>query len=137
VGNAGSPEALATAKLISSGRVSLTVLPSHPTKPGVSGIYQMGTNKVTIYADAFPGGSLEAAAATAHETKHYLQKLTPETYHLGHEVEAYKVEGSIYPDALTNSLSDRVLYNYLRGLSGYSHVPGDPDWMRWQGTQLR
>jgi hypothetical protein len=80
---------------------------------------------------------LEAAAATAHETKHYLQKLTPETYHLGHEVEAYKVEGSIYPDALTNSLSDRVLYNYLRGLSGYSHVPGDPDWMRWQGTQLR
>ena len=71
---AGTPESLATSKLLSTGRVNLNILDTDPSGRGLGGLYEFGSNSVTIYADASSSAE-EAAGYVTHEMTHYMQDL--------------------------------------------------------------
>ena len=77
----GSPEALATAALLKRGRITLDIGPLSGTK---AGWHQFGNNVISIDPSKFATMQRAAGIAT-HETKHFLQKLTPSSYRQIHE----------------------------------------------------
>jgi|GEM_PF-2838452 len=115
----GSPEALATAKLISRGRLNLKIAPTDPLGQGAAGRYFFGTRIITIAADA-AGDTMSAAGFTAHEVRHFLQGITSITYRRVHEFDAY-----LWQRAADQSfnLSDSAIWLHIRSHPVYLNVP--------------
>jgi hypothetical protein len=84
----GSPEALATAKLIKRGDVEVAFKGTDPYGQGAWGRKPWSSNTVEIYLDQVTNPT-QSAGIIAHETKHVLQRTTPSTHLKDHEVEAY------------------------------------------------
>ena len=124
---AGTPESLATAKLISKGKLNLNILPAHPK--GYGGEFNFGTNYVNIYANRFET-SIQAAGYTAHEGTHFIQGLNRSTYHRGHEFDAFRVQGKVDKDHWSQKLTDQELYDEISSLPAYSRTRPDPNWPR-------
>lgn len=115
----GSPEALATSKLISRGRLDLRIAATDPLGQGAAGRYFLGTRRITIAADA-AGGPMSAAGFTAHEARHFLQRITPSTYTRLHEFDAYQWQRAA--DQSFN-LSDSEIWQHIRTHPVYRNVP--------------
>jgi hypothetical protein len=115
----GSPEALATSKLISRGRLNLGVVATDPLGQGAAGRYFFGTRDIVIASDA-AGSPMNAAGFTAHEARHFLQGITANTYGRIHEFDAY-----FWQRAADNSfnLSDEAIWQHIRNHPIYRYVP--------------
>ncbi|MET1257438.1 hypothetical protein [Aliikangiella maris] len=109
---AGTPESLATAKLISKGKVNVKMFDSDPLKQGVGGRYYFGTNNIEIYRSAFTNNNQAAGYAT-HETVHFMQGLTRRNYHRGHEFEAFRAQGAVDKSHFTNSWNNTELTDWI------------------------
>ncbi len=114
----GTPEALATSKLLKRGRVKLEIKQGGPL--GMGGEQPFGTNIARVYAGNVNGvGS--ATSLAGHEAKHVMQSLTPRTYRLRHEFEAYKWQQRIYPEPRFST--DTQIWDYLNNSPLYRNVP--------------
>jgi hypothetical protein len=86
----GSIEARVTEKLLKRGYTELVITNKLPK--GAGGRKPYGTNTLEIHPKVLADPKL-AAGIVAHETKHFLQKLTPYSYSrnpLKYELEAYQ-----------------------------------------------
>lgn len=126
---AGTPESLATAKLISRGRLDVNILATDPSGRGLGGLYRFGSREIEIYGDAF-STPIQAAGYATHETTHFMQGLSRSNYHLGHEFDAFRAQGGVDLGHWTNGLSDAGLYDLLTGHPVYRGVRPDPNWPR-------
>lgn len=117
----GTPESLATAALIKRGTVSVQILPTDPWGQGALGRKPWNSNTVEIYEDTNHTPQ-EAAGVTAHETKHFLQGITPQTYRKCHEVEAFKWQRAA-GDPRFKNLSDANIMHHVNTHPVYAHVP--------------
>lgn len=119
----GSPEALATVKLIQREYVKLRLEPTDIYGQGAAGRQPYGTNEVILSLDKMLDPS-SAAGFAAHETKHVLQKLTPSQYKqdaLNYELEAYRWQRRVDPSfplrddlEVENYLKDSPLYPTIK-----------------------
>jgi hypothetical protein len=126
---ADTPESLATAKLISRGKLEVNILDVDPSGRGLGGLYQFGTKEIDIYGNAFSTPTQAAGYAT-HETTHFMQGLTRSNYNLGHEFDAFRAQGAVDLGHWTNGLSDPKLYDLLGTHPVYRGVRPDPNWPR-------
>jgi hypothetical protein len=126
---AGTPESLATAKLISRGKLDLSILETDPSGRGLGGLYRFGTSEIEIYRSA-SSTPLQAAGYSTHEATHFMQGLNPRNYNLGHEFDAFRAQGTVDAGHWTNSLSDAGLYDLLGSHPVYRGVRPDPSWPR-------
>ncbi|MCG7977025.1 MAG: hypothetical protein AB2652_20135 [Candidatus Thiodiazotropha endolucinida] len=95
-----TPEAQATAKLIKRGNVNLRLEPTDIYGQGAAGRQPYGTNDVILSLDKI-NDPASAAGFAAHETQHFLQKLTPTEYWnnaLKYESEAYRWQRRVDQD---------------------------------------
>ncbi len=116
---ARTPEALATSKLLKRGIIRLKLVPTDPLTKGAAGRYFFGSREIQLALDQrhSPG---EAAGFVAHETRHYLQRITSQTYKLIHEFEAYQWQRSADE---TFQLSDQQIWQHIRSHPLYKSVP--------------
>ena len=115
----GTPEALATAKMIASGRVRVRFMPTDPHRQGAAGRAPWGSSEIELYLDQLHSAN-SAAGLAAHEVKHVIQGITPATYRKTHEAEAYqwqRAADSHFP------WSDADVWNMLNTNPAYSNVP--------------
>ena len=126
---ADTPESLATAKLISRGKLEVNILPADTSGRGLGGLYRFGTKEIDIYRNAFSTPTQAAGYAT-HETTHFMQGLTRSNYNLGHEFDAFRAQGAVDSGHWSNGLSDPRLYNLLSTHPAYRGVRVDPKWPR-------
>jgi YD repeat-containing protein len=110
--DAGTPESLATAKLISRGKVEVKMYPTDPTAKGAGGRYYFGRDSVEIYQDAF-ATPMQAAGYTTHETVHWMQNLSRSNYHLGHEFDAFRAQSAVDVTHFSRRWTDPQLYDWL------------------------
>jgi hypothetical protein len=99
----GTDESLATAKLISRGDVEVVFLPTDPTRRGLAGMQPFYTNRLEIYLDKLPATNKGLAGLVGHEAFHYVQGVTPGTYTLVHELEAYTWQARITGEVLSGT----------------------------------
>jgi hypothetical protein len=99
-------EAHATAKLLKRGAVDLSFA---TTRGRELGMIPFGRNRITLFSNNI-SDARQAAGVAAHETRHWLQKLTPETYHQGHEVEAFMWQSKVDPRLQVRSMMDLLKY---------------------------
>ena len=114
-------EGAATAKAIRRGVADLELAPTDPYGEGAAGRQVVGTNRAIVALDKAPTPG-RAAGVAAHEVKHVLQKLTPETYRQSHEVEAYQWQKSVdktFPHRTEQEIKDFISSNPKL----YSKVP--------------
>ena len=116
----GSPEALATSKLISRGRVNLNVVPTDPLGQGAAGRYFFGTRDIAIARDV-AGTPSTAAGFASHETRHFLQGIDASTYRRIHEFDAYSWQRAA--DSSLNNWSDAAIWQHIRTHPLYQYVP--------------
>jgi RHS repeat-associated protein len=108
----GSPEALATAALLKRGHTTLNIGPLAGTRAGE---HVFGTNVLSIDPSKF--SSIQRAAGIAtHETKHYLQRLTPSSYRQVHELEAFQWQRAA---DWSFQMSDDQIWNLIKTDSNY------------------
>jgi YD repeat-containing protein len=103
----GTPEAHATAKLIKRGLVDVRFVRSLP--PGYGGMATPGSNVVRIVGRGLPD---EVAGLVAHEARHVMQRVTPQTYNIGHEFEAYQWSRAV--DRTFPHKTDDAIWSFLR-----------------------
>lgn len=116
----GTPEALATSKLIKRGKVKVNIVDTDPYKMGAAGRGSFAPDKdVYIALDKVKNGR-SAAGITTHEAKHILQKVTPSTYRKVHEFEAYKWQR----EAGFLNMTDQEIIDFINSSPLYKHVPG-------------
>ncbi|HXI29291.1 MAG TPA: RHS repeat-associated core domain-containing protein, partial [Vicinamibacterales bacterium] len=107
---AGTPEALATAKLITRGDINLQFAPTDPHGQGATGRADWApSNRITLYQDQLTSPQ-RAAGAAAHESLHIIQSLTPTSYRLMWEFYAYQWTRAADP---TFTMTDQQIKNYL------------------------
>ena len=116
---AGTKEALATSKLLKRGIIHLKLIPTDLLGEGVAGRYFFGSSEILLALDKLRSPH-EAAGFVAHETRHYLQRITPQTYRRIHEFEAYQWQRAT--DA-TFQLSDQEIWQHIRNHPLYKSVP--------------
>jgi len=126
---AGTPESLATAKLMSRGKLDVNILATDPSGRGLGGLYRFGAREIEIYSNAFSTPTQAAGYAT-HETTHFMQGLSPSNYNLGHEFDAFRAQGAVDLGHWTRRLSDAALYDLLTRHPVYRGVRPDPNWPR-------
>lgn len=126
---AGTSESLATAKLISRGKVGFSILETDPSGRGLGGLYRFGSSEIEIYKSA-SFTPIQAAGYATHEATHFMQGLNPRNYNLGHEFGAFRAQGAVDAGHWTNSLSDTGLYDLLGSHPVYRGVRPDPTWPR-------
>ncbi|UWE15657.1 hypothetical protein [Herbaspirillum huttiense] len=126
---AGTPESLATSKLISRGNLDVNILATDPSGRGLGGLYRFGTNEIDIYGNAF-STSTEAAGYATHEATHFMQGLNRSNYNLGHEFDAFRAQGAVDLGHWSNGLGDQGLYDFLSTHPVYRGVRPDPTWPR-------
>jgi hypothetical protein len=115
---ANTPESHAVAKLLKRGKVKLEILDTDPFGAGAAGRKPWGSNVIQVYRDK-AGTAYQAAGISAHETKHWLQKITPSTYRRIHEFEAYQFQRR----AGYLSLTDDEIWNLINTSPLYQNVP--------------
>ena len=115
----GTKEALATSKLLKRGIIHLKLVPTDPLGKGAAGRYFFGYREILLALDKLRSAR-EAAGFVAHETRHYLQRITPQTYRRIHEFEAYQWQRAA--DA-TFQLSDQEIWQHIRSHPLYKSVP--------------
>ncbi len=120
---ADTPESLATAKLLSRGKLDLVIRETDPLGEGAGGRYWFGAREVEIYEDAF-STPVGAAGYTTHETVHFMQRLTLSSYNRGHEFSAFRAQGAVDPMHFTNQWTNSQLELWLT--QGYKNVPPAP-----------
>jgi YD repeat-containing protein len=123
----GSPEALATAKLVKRGRVQVVFKETDPFGGGAGGRKPWGTNQVEVYLDQVVSPR-QAGGTIAHETKHVLQNTTPATHRLDHEVEAYMWQRAADVD-FKNATSVESIVKYVETAplyKGYKWATNSP-----------
>ena len=85
---------------------------------GYSRCDPMPFHVIQIYTDK-AGTASQAAGAAAHDTKHWLQKITPSTYRQFHEFEAYQFQRQAGYLSLTNE----QIQNLIDMSPLYKNVP--------------
>jgi RHS repeat-associated protein len=118
---AGTPEALATSKLIKRGTYTLEFHPTDFYRQGAGARKEWAPDPaIYIFLDR-AGSSYQAAQLAAHEVRHGLQGYTQSTYQLSHELDAYlwqsKAFGLNWSMAYIRTFvrSRPDLYGHLRG----------------------
>ncbi|ROZ61487.1 hypothetical protein, partial [Ramlibacter sp. WS9] len=124
---AETPESLATAKLLSRGKLDVKIFAQDPSKQGLGGLYRFGTKEIELYGNAFSTPAQAAGYAT-HEATHFMQGLSRANYNLGHEFQAFKNQGAVDLGHWSRSLSDNGLYDLLSRHPVYRGVRPDPNW---------
>ena len=122
---AATQESLATAKLISQGRLAVYLRTYDPSGRGLGGVYRFGSKEIIIYTSAFSTPQQAAGYAT-HEMMHFMQKVTRTNYNLGHEFDAFRAQGAVDWGHWTNRLSDPKLFELLGNHPIYRHLPIGP-----------
>ena len=115
----GSVEGAATAKLIKRGDVKIQLVPTDPWRGGAAGRAPFGSDTVYLSLDKLPSPT-SAAGVASHETKHVLQKLTPQTYRQAHELPAYQWQRAVDPNF---NLSDEAIMKFIQTHPLYRNVP--------------
>ena len=115
----GTPEALATAKLIKRGHINLRIVRTDPWGQGAAGRAPLGSSDIFLALDQL-SSPYAAAGVAAHETRHVLQRLTPQTYRRRHEFEAYQWQRAADPGF---NLTNMELWNLIHTNPLYQFVP--------------
>jgi RHS repeat-associated protein len=115
----GSREALATAALIKRGRVGLEFVPTAHAD-GRWGQFVTGTNRIQLFTPSIRSPQF-AGGVVAHETKHFLQRLTPATYNRGHEFEAFTWQAAADKGFWLRTAED--IWRGIRSSPAYKMVP--------------
>jgi RHS repeat-associated protein len=116
----GSVEGAATAKAIRRGVVDLQLVSTDPFGGGAAGRAPWGTNRALVALDKVSSPQ-QAAGVAAHEAKHVLQGITPSTYRLRHEVEAYAWQRAVQPNLWLQTDAD--VWNFVFTSPLYRGVP--------------
>jgi hypothetical protein len=110
----GTAEASASAKLISKGKVNLKLEATDPTGQGRAGLQPFGSKDVVVYLDTATTPHA-AASVAAHEVRHWLQgPLSPSTYNLGHEIDAYRWQSRAFGYGWTDARIDQIIKDNMR-----------------------
>jgi RHS repeat-associated protein len=117
-------EGAATAKLIKRGRVNLDLVDD--LGEGVGGEAPYGSSEIRISRSASPTPQ-KAAGYAAHETRHVLQRLTPNAYGQLHEFDPYRWQRRVDPSFFLQS--DAEVMEALRAHPAYRGVP-------WRGEDI-
>ncbi|WP_233613369.1 RHS repeat-associated core domain-containing protein [Corallococcus sp. AB032C] len=110
-------EGAAAAKLIKRGTVRLRLFTRDPLGMRRGGLQPYFTNELHVYGARSPR---QAAGVAVHETKHFLQRLTPETYGRHHEFEAYKWQSRVDSRAAS---TDEEIWEIINLSPLYRNVP--------------
>ena len=110
-------EGIAYAKMIKRGIINLKIEPSH--RKGYGGLYIFGTNDIHVYTNVANTPTV-AAGYAAHETTHYLQRLTRSTYRRRHEFEAYMVQRKV--DKSFPLRTEEAIWDLINTNSAYANV---------------
>ena len=119
----GTPEALATAKLIKRGRVRTNIVPTDPYGAGAAGRGSYAPGRDIYIATDKNRNAWQAAGIATHETKHILQRVTPQTYNKMYELDAYRWQR----DAGFLNMSDGQIKTFINTSPLYKNVPGTLD----------
>jgi len=112
----GSREGYATAAMLKRGKITMNFADTHPQ--GWAGEYKFGEKQFTLYRDQLKSPT-NAAGYAAHETKHYLQKITPQTYRRIHEFDAYQWQRSVDKGF---GLTNEQIWNHINTHPAYKNV---------------
>ncbi len=112
-----TPEGYAVASLLKRGKIELRIEYAHPR--GYGGLYKFKTNYITIYTSVC-STPLNAAGYTAHETRHFLQKLTTAKYAKIHEFEAFVWQRAV--DRYFPLKKDVEIWNLLNTHKAYKNL---------------
>jgi len=115
----GTIEGAAVAKLLKRGMIKLDLSQAIPAL-GQAGEQPFGSNLVRIYLGKV-GTNQQAAGVAAHETAHWLQKLTRGTYRKAHEMVPYKWQGAV--DKSFGARTAKEIEEFVRNNPLYKHVP--------------
>lgn len=110
-------EGTAYAKMIKRGIINLKIETAHAK--GYGGIYYFGTKDIHIYTNVANTPEV-AAGFVAHETTHYLQRLTSSTYCRRHEFETYMVQMKV--DKSFRLRTAEAIWNFINTNPAYAHV---------------
>jgi hypothetical protein len=86
----GTPEALATDKLIKRGKVKVNIVDTDPYGMGAAGRGSFAPGKDIYIATDKVKNANSAAGIASHEAKHVIDKIEPAKYRKVHEFDAYK-----------------------------------------------
>jgi RHS repeat-associated protein len=117
----GTREAQATVALIKRGIVDLKLLTSTPLDERL-GQYVFKTNRIELFVNRIKDVR-QAAGLAAHETKHFLQRVTQTVYHRGHEFEAYVWQSRV--DKRVLSVASEI-WDFIRNSKIYRTVREPP-----------
>jgi len=90
--------------------VRLELLATDPCLGGAAGRKPWLTNTIQVFTDK-AGTADQAAGIASHEVKHWLQRITPSTYRITHEIEAYQFQRQAGYLSLTDAEILRLIEN--------------------------
>ncbi|MDD5095483.1 MAG: RHS repeat-associated core domain-containing protein [Dehalococcoidia bacterium] len=114
----GTRESLATASLIKRGKVRLNFVATDPFRMGAAGRASWAPGRDVYIAMDKVRNARRAAGIAAHESRHILQGITPDTYRLMHELDAYQWQRAA---GFLNATDQQIIHN-LNTNPLYSHV---------------
>ncbi|MBQ5851723.1 MAG: hypothetical protein IIW54_13065 [Lachnospiraceae bacterium] len=103
--------------MLKRGVIKLNIKDVHPK--GYAGLKPHGNNEIFIYTSATKTPQV-AAGYTAHEAKHYLQKLSASTYRKIHEFEAYSYQAKV--DKSFPLRTSEEIWEFINNQPAYRHL---------------
>ncbi|GJM69842.1 hypothetical protein HMSSN036_20580 [Paenibacillus macerans] len=113
----GSRDAYATLALLKRGKVDFTIKEKGPT--GVGGQYFFNSRKVEIYTK-YATTPERAAGITAHEVKHWMQKLNSRNYTKQSEFEAFIAQRNV--DKTWFLRTEEEIWNFINSHPAYKKL---------------